>query len=73
MIDTRFQEIEALIEDAGRCFDPVTGRFESMDEVDIDMDLDTDTFLSLLGVTQDECAEYVQRKLQEYDDAARNA
>lgn len=74
MTDERFQQIERLVEDAGRCFDPATGMFESMgDEEDIAMDLEPVTFLGLLGITEDECAEYVQRKTAEYDESFRNA
>lgn len=29
MTDDRFYQIGRLIEDAGRCFDPITGLFES--------------------------------------------
>ncbi len=75
MTETRFQEIERLIEDTGRCFDPVTGVFESVadDEEDCDHDLDTNSFLGVLGITEDECAEYVQRKMREYGDSLRDA
>jgi hypothetical protein len=75
MTDARFQEIEKLIEDSGRCFDPVTGLFESVgeEEEDIAMDLEPHSFLGLLGITEEECAEYVQRKMHEYDESFRNA
>jgi hypothetical protein len=74
MNEERFQQIERLIEDAGRCFDPATGLFESIgDEEDITTDLEPRTFLGLLGITEDECAEYVQRKTHDYDDSFRNA
>jgi hypothetical protein len=75
MNDARFLEIERLIEDAGRCLDPVTGTFEPVDEEeeDTDTDLDLPSFLMTLGITTEECAWYVQRKLHEYDEASRNA
>lgn len=74
MTDERFLQIERLIEDAGRCFDPVTGLFESVgDEEEIDTDLDPTGFLGLLGISEDECAEYVQRKTRDYDESLRNA
>lgn len=68
MTDERYQQIDRLIEDAGRYFDPVTGRFESIDDDDDDVstDLDPTAFLALLGITEDECAEYVQQKQHEY-------
>lgn len=80
MTEERFQQIERLIEDAGRCFDPVTGLFESVgEEEDVtpdiasDLDLDPAAFLGLLGITENECAEYVQRKTHDYDESFRNA
>lgn len=75
MTDERFERIDRLVEDAGRCFDPVTGLFESVgdDEETADMDLDPAGFLALLGVTAEECVEYVQRKLRDYDESFRNA
>lgn len=74
MTDDRFLQIERLIEDAGRTFDPVTGLFESVgDEEDIGTDLDPQSFLALLGITEDECAQYVQRKMYDYDQSLRNA
>lgn len=77
MTDDRFQEIEKLIEDADRCFDPVTGLFESIsgaeEDPDVDADLDPPSFLGALGITAEECAEYVQRKMREYDEAFRDA
>lgn len=74
MTDDRFLQIEQLIEDAGRAFDPVTGLFESVgDEEDIGTDLDPQSFLGLLGITEDECAEYVQRKMHDYEQSLRNA
>ncbi len=77
MTDARFQEVEKLIEDADRCFDPVTGLFESIsgaeEESEVDADLDLPSFLGALGITEEECAEYVQRKLREYDEAFRDA
>lgn len=77
MTDERFRQIETLIEDSGRCFDPETGLFEPLDESDEDegigLDFDLSSFLGLLGITEDECAEYVQRKIHEYDDSFREA
>jgi len=74
MTDVRFEEIEKLIEESGRCFDPTTGLFESMtEEEDIEVDLDPKAFLSLLGITEQECAEYVQRKIHDYDESFRDA
>ena len=77
MTDDRFQQIENLVENAGRCFDPATGLFEPLDDPDeddgTDLDFDLTTFLGLLGVTADECAEYVQRKIHDYDDIYRDA
>ena len=77
MTDERFQQIENLIENAGRCYDPATGLFEPLDESDedegSDLDFDLTPFLGLLGVTVDECAEYVQRKRHEYDESFREA
>lgn len=74
MTDERFQQIEKLIEESGRSFDPVTGLFEPMgEEEDINMDLEPHSFLGLLGITEEECAEYVQRKMHEYDESFRNA
>jgi len=75
MTDERFQQIERLIEDAGRCFDPVTGLFETLDddEQNVASDLEPTAFLGLLGITEDECAEYVQRKTHDYDESFRNA
>lgn len=73
MTDARLEEIEKLIEDAGRCFDPATGLFEPIDEVDMDGETDTDfdlaSFLGLLGISQDECAEYVQRKMHDSNES----
>ena len=71
MTTARFQEIDSLIEESGRLFDPETGFFEPVDASDdeSDNDLDTPSFLATLGITADECAEYVQRKLREYEDA----
>lgn len=72
MDDTRFQEIERLIEDSGRFFDRVTGSFEPMDDAGepdaIDSAFDAESFLAALGITQDECAEYVQRKSRALDE-----
>jgi hypothetical protein len=78
MTEQRFQQIESLIEDAGRCFDPVTGLFEPVDEPGDeeegpDSGFDLAGFLGTLGITADECAEYVQRKLHDYDEAFRGA
>ena len=77
MNNGRFQQIETLIEDAGRCFDPVTGQFEPLDGTEDDesagADFDLDAFLAALGITEDECTEYVQRKVHEYDESLRNA
>jgi len=75
MTDERFQQIERLIEEAGRCFDPATGLFEALgdDEEDVASDLEPAAFLGLLGITQAECAEYVQRKTHDYDESFRNA
>ena len=75
MTDERFQQIERLIEAAGRRFDPATGLFEAAgdDEEDIAMDLDPSTFLGLLGITEDECADYVRRKRHADDESFRNA
>lgn len=75
MTDERFQQIELLIEDSGRCFDPVTGLFEAVgdDDEDVASDLEPAAFLGLLGITQAECAEYVQRKTHDYDGSFRNA
>lgn len=74
MTDERFQQIERLIEDAGRCFDPVTGVFEPVEEdEDVETDLDPHAFMALLGITENECAEYVQKKMQEYEQVFRNA
>jgi len=77
MTDERYQEIEALITESGRVFSPDTGLFEASDapddEADSDLDLDTSSFLATLGITAEECAEYVQRKTHEYDDEFRNA
>lgn len=77
MTDERFRQIENLIEDAGRCFDPETGLFEPLDESAEDegvgLDFDSTSFFGLLGITEDECAEYVQRKIHEYDDSFREA
>jgi hypothetical protein len=75
MTDERFQEIEALIEDSGRVFSPDAGTFEAVDTPDdeTDSDLDSPSFLAALGITAEECAEYVQRKIHEYDDEFRNA
>lgn len=77
MTDERFQQIENLIEDAGRCFDPATGLFEPLDVADEDenvgSDFDPRSFLGLLGITEDECAEYVQRKMHDYDNSFRKA
>lgn len=76
MHDQRCAEIDRLIEDAGRCFDPVTGRFESLagdDDEETDMDLEATSFLATLGITAEECAAYVAHKLRDYDAAFRNA
>lgn len=74
MTDERFQQIERLIEDAGRIFDPVSGVFESIgDEEDIALDMEPIAFLGLLGISEDECAEYVQQKTRDYDESFRNA
>ncbi len=77
MTDDRFQQIENLIEGAGRCFDPATGMFEPLDESEeeegVDLDFDLTTFLGLVGVTADECVEYVQRKMHDYNDWFREA
>lgn len=76
MTDERFQQIELLIEDAGRRFDPVTGMFDALeadDDEDLAPDLEPATFLGLLGITQAECAEYVHRKTHDYDESFRNA
>lgn len=74
MTEIRFQEIETLIEDSGRCFDPATGQFESMgEEDDVETDLEPKSFLGLLGITEEECGEYVQRKIAEYEESFRNA
>lgn len=74
MTDERFQQIERLIEDAGRCFDPATSVFEPLEEdEDVETDLDPKAFMGLLGITEDECAEYVQRRMQEYEREFRNA
>lgn len=74
MTDERLQQIDRLIEDAGRCFDPATGLFESIgDEEDIAADLEPAAFLGLLGITENECAEYVQRKQHDYDESFRDA
>ncbi|MFM7107253.1 MAG: hypothetical protein ACKOZU_01380 [Planctomycetaceae bacterium] len=75
MHDQRCEEIDRLIEDAGRCFDPVTGRFESLagDDEETDTDLEATSFLATLGITAEECAAYVARKLRDYDAAFRDA
>lgn len=73
MTDARYDEIERLIEDAGRCFDPVTGFFESLEEEDIATDLDPQSFLGMLGIREDECAEYVLRKMRDYDTSPPDA
>lgn len=78
MLDQRLLEIDRLVEDAGRCFDPVTGRFESLDGGDddedgCDLDLDAPSFLAALGITAEECAAYVAHKLRAYDEALRDA
>lgn len=75
MTDERFQHIDRLIEEAGRRFDPATGLFEAIgdDEEDIAMDLDPLAFLGLLGITEEECAQYVQRKTHDHDESFRNA
>lgn len=75
MNEARFLEIERLIEEAGRCLDPVTGGLESVadEEEDTDTNIDPPSFLASLGITAEECARYVQRKLREYDEASRNA
>lgn len=73
MTDQRFQQIEILVEDAGRCFDPTTGSFEPLDGAEeddgADCDFDVASFLGLLGITEDECGEYVQRKMHDYNDS----
>lgn len=75
MTDERFQQIELLIEDAGRYFDPVTGQFQTLDDEDEDIasDLEPIAFFGSLGITQKECAEYVQRKIHDYEASFRNA
>jgi hypothetical protein len=77
MTDHRFKEIETLIEDAGRVFAPDTGLMEDIlgldDDDGCDLDLDPAAFLSSLGISSEECAEYVQRKTQEYEDEFRDA
>lgn len=74
MTDERFQRIERLIADAGRCFNPLTSRFEAVsDEEDIASDLEPTVFLGLLGITEDECAKYIRRKQHDYDDSFRDA
>lgn len=78
MTEQRFRQIENLIEDAGRCFDPVTGQFEPVDEPGDDQEgpdagFDIVGFLATLGITADECAEYVQRRLHDYDESFRRA
>lgn len=77
MTDERFQQIKDLIEDAGRCFDPETGLFEPLDDSGEDegvgLDFDPTSFLGLLGITEEECGEHVQRKIHEYDDSSRKA
>jgi hypothetical protein len=77
MTDERLQQIERLVEDAGRCFDPATGLFEPLDgaaeEEEVDTSLDPQSFLGLLGMSEDECAEYVQRKLHDYDESFRKS
>jgi hypothetical protein len=74
MTDERFQQIEQLIQDARRRFNPGSGAFESIGaEVDIAMDMDPVAFMGLLGISEDECAEYVQRKTHDYDESHRKA
>jgi hypothetical protein len=74
MTNERFQQIERLIEDAGRIFDPASGVFESIgDEEDVATDMDPLAFLGLLGISEAECAEYVQRKTHDYDESFRDA
>jgi hypothetical protein len=55
----------------------VTGLFEPVDEPaddeGVDADFDLASFLGMLGITADECAEFVQRKLRDYDDSFRQA
>ena len=76
MTDERYQEIEALITESGRVFSLDTGLFEASDadiEADSDLDLDPPSFLATLGITTEECPEYVQRKIHEYNDEFRDA
>ncbi len=74
MTDARFQQIEQLIQDAGRRFIPGSGMFESIgQEVDIATEMDPVAFLGLLGISKDECVEYVQRKSHDYNESLHNA
>lgn len=74
MTEERFQQIERLVEAGGRCFDPATGLFEPMGaEEDITADLEPWAFLALLGIDEDESAEYVERKTRSRDGSFRNA
>lgn len=74
MTEERFQRIERLIADAGRCFYPLTSRFEAVsDEEDFATDLEPAVFLDLLGITEDECTEYVQRKQRDLDESFPDA
>ena len=76
MIDRRMLEIDRLVEDAGRCFDPVTGRFEPVggdDDEGSDLDTNPPSFLATLGISAEECAAYVSHKLRDYDEAFREA
>jgi hypothetical protein len=78
--DERCQEIEALIAESGRVVIPCTGTFLRAfdapdEEADSDPDPDPDkySFLAILGITAEECVEYVQRRMHEGDDEFRNA
>ena len=74
MTDARILDVEMLIEDSGRVFNPDTGLIEDTtgSEDDSDFDLDPHAFLAALGITDEECAEYVQRKIKEIDDEFRD-
>lgn len=75
MTDARFLELDRLLDEAGRIFNPDSGLFEAIDATDeeADLDLEPASFFGALGITAAECAEYVQRKIQEYDAGFRNA
>lgn len=74
MTDARFNEIERLVEEAGRVFDPATGRLEDVaGDDEEDLDLDPNSFLATLGISVVECAEYVQRKMRDYDESFRDS